>query len=343
MKRSVLIRAWNDFNRREREERTCIPGSIRVAPVRPGPRREDEPEPIRAQQPVIRDKGYRKRLTGEVKAIMAEWTHSPFEHEAECRHGLRRAFCEKGFDWHAADHEAARIVSEALLDLGAEGPGFDEGQWFYTISRDYCLRCHGPIDENDRTGGQRFCCSECARIFLETRASSETRLADTIRTSAYALVARHSRPAKSCAECGRPFHPADENTRFCSAKCRAIHLAPQQQTIPDINCAECGKLFHPKSGHTEFCSLSCAAKGRTKRRAAELPDRNCDWCGESFHPLKPDQHFCCSAHRVKAAGLADKLKRGTAILSPQTFDYVLRTMPPTHLTPAVFDAMLMAA
>jgi endogenous inhibitor of DNA gyrase (YacG/DUF329 family) len=163
--------------------------------------------------------------------------------------------------------------------------------------------------------------------------------------SAYVLVARHARPAKTCVECGKRFHPADENTRFCSAKCRAIHLAPLQVTIPDINCAECGKLFHPRHGSTEFCSLRCAAKGRTKRLAAALPDRACNWCGETFHPLKPDQHICCSTHRVNAAGFADKLKRGTALLSPEGFNYLFADARPrpVRLTPETFDAMLMAA
>lgn len=41
----------------------------------------------------------RKITISEIMNVLRDWRYSEFEHEAACLHGLRVAFCLKGYGW----------------------------------------------------------------------------------------------------------------------------------------------------------------------------------------------------------------------------------------------------
>jgi hypothetical protein len=150
---------------------------------------------------------------------------------------------------------------------------------------------------------------------------------------------------KPCLHCGKLFQGMSDSTLFCSMQCRAEHCGARDRKLADRPCAECGKMFRPRHSGVQFCSRACAVKGNLKLEAAKLAPRECDWCGTTFQPTRARGRFCSPSCSQAAKNLTFRLKNGTAILRPPAFDYVfadIRPRPP-QLTPARFDAMLMAA
>ena len=209
---SAEYTAYRDMRQVAREEkakgRITLPAVIR------------QPE----TQPIFK-KDKRRHLIEDVMNMFGDWRLSRFEREASVRTGLRSELCLSGYDWKRSDDEAAVIVAEAFRLLGAARPSWQEGQWEYTISRDYCAWCHSPIDDEDRTDGQRFCSPHCARCSLEWRARSERGESKAIVQAARALINRRSRPARLkfvacqvCAEVGTKFVPTSPPHRRATSR-----------------------------------------------------------------------------------------------------------------------------
>ena len=295
-------------------------------------------------QPIFK-KDKRRHLIENVMNMFGDWRLSRFEREASVRTGLRSELCLSGYDWKRSDDEAAVIVAEAFRLLGAARPSWQEGQWEYTISRDYCAWCHSPIDDEDRTDGQRFCSPHCARCSLEWRARSERGESKAIVQAARALINRRSRPPRPCASCGRSFQSAKISTIFCSSACAN---RARGSSIPDVACLACGKMFHPRQRGVVYCSKSCAMRGRLRKRVEKLPDRSCAFCDALFRPATLGQIYCSEPCARQVEYLAQRIQRskGAMLITPPVFDYVFGRAANAALrplTPIVFDTVIAPA
>jgi len=233
--------------------------------------------------------------------MLGDWRFSPFEHEAALRSGLRSGLCIRGHEWGRADHEAASIVGEAERRAGVRRPDWNEGQWIYTVGPDHCVWCHSPIDDEDRTRGQRFCSSLCAKMALEHRDYETRKAADAIGQSAQILTARKKRPAVACRCCGKEFHPRKRGAVYCSAGC--IRSA-RGDLLADRNCLACGEVFHPRDASERCCSKSCATRYAVQQRREAAEPQNCGHCQSLFRPSRKTQLYCssyCSSTVAKAA------------------------------------------
>lgn len=278
MKRRHFARtdASRDFRRVEQEERQRRKDRITLAKVMP------------RRDPLKYSGEARKHVVAEIMDMLKDWRLSPFEHEGDCRHGVRSALCLDGRSWFLADTEAASLVSEAFALGGAERPSWQEGQWSYTDSPDRCSWCHGPIDDNDRSRSQRFCGPDCARSALEKRVYETRSSADAIGQAAYILIARKRRPAVSCAHCGKSFHPRDAGAKLCSPSC----IRARGALLADRACLWCGTAFHPRDASMLCCSKSCAGKHQLRSRAERLPERSCQLCRARFRPRTEWAVYC---------------------------------------------------
>jgi hypothetical protein len=302
----------------------------------------------------------RDHVVDEVMNVLRTRTLSPFQHEAACRHGLRKALCLDGYAWTRSDEEAALIVHEGLSLLGASRPSYAEGQREYSISTDYCVGCHGPIDEENIAKGHRFCSADCARNTYERRAMGEVRKFYDVAQNAYRIIRTDAASEMICEECHRPFKRSKIKTeqkygrgRFCSIECHNASMRIYQ----DTECEACGTVFQPSRKGQKFCSRTCVYASQSKgpnrtcqqcgagfRYHREKSDPNgglfcskvcsdagkwadkcfektCEWCG-SVYAAKNPKSRCCSAYCSLQTSKVrtGKLKK----MTPQVFDYVTR-------------------
>lgn len=238
----------------------------------------------KTSRPIISQKR-RVHIVDQVIDLLKGWEHSPFEREADIRHGLRRGLCLDGHNWARSDIEAENIVAAGLQRLGAKRPSWAEGQPHYTDGPDTCALCKGSIANDDRTRGQRFCSAECARMFLTRRDGPIKGHADRLMSSAEKLIQRLKSTPRPCAVCGTSFRRSDPAARFCSLRCAHI----RESAIPERQCQQCGAMFRPsgnqKSG--KFCSKACQFAA-----ARILPDVQCPTCQYSFKPRTTRQIYC---------------------------------------------------
>ncbi|TPW28916.1 hypothetical protein FJU08_16480 [Martelella alba] len=263
----------------------------------------------KAVPPRLTDMKQRKAIVEYLVTALSGWRLSKFEYEAPCRTALRQAFCMQGHGWEASDREATLLVEEGLKRLGYARPSWEEGQRFFTQSPDRCGWCHGPIDPDERTVAQRFCCADCARMALaacdrRNRAHDGT---SNIMQNAYKLIWRDMQEPRACIVCDKVFKPGHKDATCCSSACaaqRSIQLrkAAGFKFRPALmNCEECGTSFKPGKLQSRFCSASCAGTASNRKLVESLAHerRTCRHCGTTFTPVKTNSCFC-SERCIKA-------------------------------------------
>jgi hypothetical protein len=268
--------------------------------------------PVRKQPAAVRIfKGdARAAMVRKVMDRLRGWRLSPFEFEGATHAGIRVALVLDGHPWGASDQEAGLLVREALHLLGAKRPSWIEGQHFYSLARENCMNCRGPLDEEDIANHRRFCCDECA---TSARMADETLFLHAMRLSyysAYYVATKEAMPPKPCQWCGRSFQPSVPDAETCSTECREkLHTARQ----PRRDCAHCGKTFQPRKHHAKFCSRECTIEAQTAanaaKRANERGERSCPGCLSVFRPRRSDQSFCSPQCRNRTSARASKQRR----------------------------------
>jgi len=280
--------------------------------------------------------------------VLRGWTQSPFEREGSVRAGLRAALCLEGARWDQADNEAERVIDECFRRMGVERPSWMDGQRNHVDRGDFCLRCGRPMADDAVTGGRLplFCSDICATAALAARENDELILRNEVRKEAKRLVARESKPAKVCAQCGKLFHPAipwGEGYRkqlYCSHNC--ANIAKEDKTT--IACTTCGKTFSTKrSANSLYCSRVC-------KHAATF-SKSCIVCGSSFDAKTRDALYCSRRCSV----FIRDWRSGTRVphrLGDLVFDYAF-TAPitmaraarpaPMFLTAGLFDNLFREA
>ncbi len=201
----------------------------------------------------------REHVLGRVTEIMAGWTYSPFEYEGSCRHGIRSGLCMEGATWPRADLEAAAIVDEALRRLRARRPTWEEGQWTHTHSREQCQWCGRPMEEIERTRGQRHCSVSCAAAAKQHLADKSSEYAGAAIRAAKRLIDKSRAAVRECAHCGSPFQSDRPNAKYCSLRCARHSNKP---VLANKDCERCGRVFHPANAKVRFCSRRCSLHHR---------------------------------------------------------------------------------
>lgn len=240
----------------------------------------------------------RKHVVAEAMNVMRDWRLSPFEHEGSTRAGMRSCLCLDGHDWYRADDAAADIVKECLHRLGAERPSYLKGQREYTIPREFCRCCMGPLDDEALASSQSFCCEECA-ISVRTRDTDlYERLMMNSRNRASRIKANADAAPRRCshAECGRPYKSADPDQTFCSKEC----ANKSRRTLSVRNCLWCQKSFQPRGDSKHCCSRDCATKHGARTRAQTLPEVSCPICMSVFRKRTPGGIYCSPACKTMA-------------------------------------------
>lgn len=299
---SAKFQAFNDFARDDRERRA-----------------HEAASPLRRAKPIIEGQR-RNALVDRVLTFMRNWKITAFEAEGTVRHGLRSQLCMAGFDWHRADSEAASLVSECLRRLGAVRPSWEEGQLPYTVSRDYCAWCHGPIPD-DLNLGQRshtYCSDVCARsaiVHRELRVKGDTA---TAYATARELIRRASAPAISCEECATEFRPADKHQVYCCEPCGNAATARKLRRNLDRPCERCRRVFRPWKKDQRFCSRACHYATGTQFSE----ERTCACCSRPFVARNPKGLYCSPAcnNLVSAFRTGNRKPRE---ITPRVFDYLL--------------------
>ena len=247
----------------------------------------------------------RQRVVDDVTEILRGWRSTPFEHEGSLLAGLRSALCSRGHGWARADAEVRQVVAEGLRRLGAKRPTWEEGQWQHTDSPDYCSWCKAPMDEMDRTRGQRFCSAECAKNTLERRSFQTFASKDLVGRSAYRLIAKLGSKPRSCKQCDKKFQSDRPDALFCSPRC-ASHHQKGDALLTEIACQWCGNDFMPDNSRQRYCSHSChgLAHHQQMREQMAKVSRICECCSETFTPSHERSIYCskrCAGVMAKRA------------------------------------------
>lgn len=249
-------------------------------------------------KPII--KGDRRtHVINKVMDVLSDWRLSHFENEGACRAGLRSSLCLGGNSWTASDLDAANLVAECLLLMGAERPTWDQGQPEYLIAYDECRSCRGPLPLDEIEGSRKgmFCSKECATSWLTRRDFVFAGKQSKIQEAAQAVLKRESRPLRICEGCSaeyRPYSRIVEDQRYCSHKCYAL----ARQTIPERPCPQCNKSFRPVTNSQIHCSRACAYQ-----RAV---DRYCPGCESPFTARSMKAVYCSDRCRARVKKLASR-------------------------------------
>jgi hypothetical protein len=274
-------------------------------------------------------------MVGEAKRILGEAKASPFEFEGTCRHGIRSGLCLEGTDWQTADDVAAYAVGEALQRLGARRPSWAEGQPEATISDGCCAWCGVEVEQTGRRE-DRFCSSMCAQSYWRNREDMDGNRMSIMHRRAKRIIVREQQKERPCKCCSTLFRPHDptQPSEFCSMSCAKM-------TIPDRACGCCGKVFHPATREVKFCSrecwleqsrqdsrdMECITCGKTFRATAL---KRTAFCGES----------CATMHRNLKSGRY--VPKRLSVVSFDHFVTTPVNTLPKWLTPQQFDEMIAA-
>lgn len=255
-----------------------------------------------------------------VMDMLADWRLSPFEHEGSSRAGIRSALCLEGHGWDRADVTAADVVAEALRRMGARRPSWDQGQPEYTIGRDACIRCRGPIPPELSVGerSRGFCSAECARATMGQRRLRVMREATAAYQDAMDTIRRAEHDPVECASCGKTFRPLVPDGKFCSRACSA----EAQKTRGHRTCMQCGKVFYPKRIVGKNAGLFCSVKCRSAHGFTTRFSKTCAICGTAF-VAKLDSAACCSMPCTRLH-YQFKVGKPPRRLTALVFDYVCR-------------------
>lgn len=245
--------------------------------------------------------------------ILDDFRLTQFEHEADCRHGLRAALCLQGFAWNQSDYEATRVVDEALQRIGAKRPTWYQGQKYYTQSPDFCAWCQAPMEETERTRSQRFCTKECAKAALEARAVKDSNIKDATMRSAYRLVEKLESPPRECDYCGKMFYSDRKSADFCSPRCVSRHQKGESLR-QERQCVECGTTYKPTNKNQQCCSIECRGLHLHKEWKAKFAEetRVCALCDTRFRPSAPHSKYCSNRCARLVANRAYRARQGAA-------------------------------
>lgn len=255
----------------------------------------------------------RQQIVAQVKEMLDAWHLSKFEFEAPCRHGLRAGFCLEGHSWARSDIEAERLVAEGLQAINAQRPDWEEGQRQFTESPDRCAWCSGPLDDERRTRGQRYCCRDCAASALVHFDRKSNRYAGEFIRSAQRLVAREDSAPRNCAHCGATFKSDRADAVFCSPRCVSRHQKGDA-LLTSRACPECQVLFHPQNRDQVHCSHACDGRARARqvRESLQYETRTCQCCGDGFTPTTPENVYCSPRCASTMANRAYRKRQGKA-------------------------------
>lgn len=245
-----------------------------------------KPKPTPA--PLFKGKRRESAIDG-VMATLETFRFSKFEREGDCRNGIRAMLCLRGHSWDVADATAADLITEALRRMGAVRPDWTEGQWSYTVAHEQCIRCGGPIDDEDMARGFRFCSPMCAQSQRQHLAR-EVAWDNPLRQAAYWQTYLAGAPTLTCQQCGKAFKSRSwkhDDPKFCSRTCKGLasRSAPR-------SCKWCGTEFQPIKGRGKFCTPNCASLFNIKEFRDTAPERNCTVCGTLFRPGSQNSAFC---------------------------------------------------
>lgn len=231
----------------------------------------------------------RRSMVAKAMDVLRDWRESPFEHEGAARAGIRSGLCMDGYDWQRADNEAAALIEEGLHLMGAKRPTWAAGQPEYTIGRENCANCRGPLDDEAIASRDRFCCEECRTVMRTYRNQRyHYAMADRARW-AYDVARKEGIPERDCGYCGKRFKPATMDAVACSASC-AANMRPNK--IPDRPCKNpaCGKPFHPQNRKVEYCCAACHREHQAELIGPSLCENPA--CGKVFHPRFAFEKYC---------------------------------------------------
>lgn len=264
----------------------------------------------------------RKAMVGKTMDVLRDWRLSPFEHEGSTRAGIRVALVTDGHGWQMADDEAASLLAECFRLMGAVRPTWFEGQMQYSAGTDYCWTCRGPLDEEDRAAGRRFCCDDCSRL-ARTHRRDVARYADHLAYhSAYYAAFKGGLPEADCEWCGTRYKMQHLTQRFCSKSCANAERAGERRVEPKP-CLQCGTIFRGLQVEAKFCSPKCSAD----HRADNMPERQCDVCRAVFRPRARNARLCSPAC-VNTAKVAYNREKREETRKAKASAFVCEECPP---------------
>lgn len=267
-------------------------------------------------KPIFRGE-QRKHIVAEAMNVMRDWRLSPFEHEGAARAGMRSSLCLDGHSWIRADETAAEIVKECLHRLGAERPSYLKGQREYTIPREFCRCCMGPLDDQALTARRAFCSEECRQSVRNRDALLYERLMTDARLRASRVKANASAAPRRCAhaECGRSYRSADPDQKFCSMDCANA----ARRTLTVRNCLWCQKPFKPRGDSKRCCSRACATMHGARTRAQTYPEVTCPTCKTIFRKRSPVGTYCSPSCKAVAVNARRRQKRAESLQNSAHF------------------------
>ncbi|WP_295135702.1 hypothetical protein [uncultured Reyranella sp.] len=226
------------------------------------------------QEPIVR----------AIARILDAGTPTKFRWESACRHGLRGAYCMKGWKWKEADEQAAKIITLALHRIGSGiRPTWRVAQ-LDPREHEYhsCKGCGGYMGPSPVP----YCSRECGHRLWSRNYLSRLDDANRARAMRVALTggAELPRPPEErlCRRCRKPFPLSPHHRRqlFCSHAC-SQHAALGRLEMRD--CIVCAEPFKPSANNQMACNLRCqrAARMRSQRRPSRERAK-CLHCHEFF-------------------------------------------------------------
>lgn len=227
--------------------------------------RHGEARPV-SLAPVWKSEKRKSVVSGTIE-VMRDWRLSPFEFEGEAIAGIRSGLCDAGYGWRRSDAAARDVVDEALRQLGAKRPTWEQGQPDYVEPRDACLWCKGPLEAGVSGTGYKYCSAECARIALQKRNFEVRSKGDKTFAAAKRMLGRAKMRPATCECCGKSFQPLPGRAqRFCSNYCARHSREPVPER--EFICTFCGHTYLSRSGKALFCSGACKASSSAFRKGS---------------------------------------------------------------------------
>jgi endogenous inhibitor of DNA gyrase (YacG/DUF329 family) len=276
----------------------------------------------------------RDAMVASVMNSLKDWRSSEFEHEAATRQAIRGHFICTGAEWASSDLEADLLVQQAFQTLGYERPTLGEGQWQYTAHSGQCMRCQGPVDEEDQAKGYRFCSVVCAKASNAASYAEVEYREDWIRHRAQYEFSMRNAPDRRCKVCNNSFKSFRAEATTCSPRC-ARHS--KGDLLEQRTCGWCEEAFQPNDRQQRFCCKQCAKNDQIRQFRASQPEVICECCRAVFRPGRAGAVTCSTACSSRAYHMRK------AALKKQSAPNVvhLKTMP--ILTPAIFDSWFQRA
>ena len=148
-----------------------------------------------------------------------------------------------------------------------------------------CAQCGiSPIS------GYKFCSDTCCQKSHNEKKARAPGRVEYVRLRVREWKARQvaRRPPVTCPNCGNCFHGAHGRKKFCSAECRADHVAKisKVEQPPARDCPQCGKRFQPFRAGITFCTPECEKRRRRRINDPIRRARKRKATVERFDPLE---------------------------------------------------------